>query len=117
MYVIRARWCLVYLSNYFFAVMSTTQQNEEMNNIMKMKVKSHFMLLEFITKYKGVICSMRENENVREYEGAYAPQKIMMPLGIEAHVWELYTNEVFIDFQEQEILSMHYFPHPANGSW
>lgn len=39
----------------------------------------------------------------------------MTPLDIERNVRGLYTNEVFLDFQEQVILSLHYFPPTING--
>lgn len=49
--------------------MSTTQHSEGMNNIFKMKIKSHFVLLEFMSKYEGVIGGMREQENAKDHEG------------------------------------------------
>lgn len=48
MYNLRFRWCPSYMTDYFFTGMSTTQRSE------KMKIKSHFTLLEFIWNYETV---------------------------------------------------------------
>lgn len=86
-----------------------------MNNIVnKIKIKSHFTLLEFMAKNEGVIGAMREKENARDHVGAYTPQNSMTPVDIELHVWDIYTNEAFLNFQEQAILRLHYFPRLRN---
>lgn len=44
----------MYLVDHFLLVcMSTTKRFEGMNNIVEMKIKSYFMLLEFMMKYEG----------------------------------------------------------------
>lgn len=53
---------------------------------------------------------MLEKENTKDHEGKYVLPKLLTPLDIELHVRDLYTNEAFLDFQKQAILSIHYFP-------
>lgn len=43
-YEIRFNWRPPYMTRHFFAGMSTTQKSEEMDNIVKMMIKSHFTL-------------------------------------------------------------------------
>lgn len=35
-------WCLAYMTDYFFAGMSTTQRNEDMNRIVKVWINKYF---------------------------------------------------------------------------
>lgn len=55
----------MYLVDYFFTSMSSTQRSEGMKNIVKMKIKSYFTVMEFMTKYERVIAMMHEKENAR----------------------------------------------------
>lgn len=80
MYSICSHWCLVYLVDHFIVGMSTTQRSKSMNNIVKVKVKSYFTLLESIKKFKGAVSSMLEKENVKYHDGYYMLQKALTSL-------------------------------------
>lgn len=53
------------MSPYFFAGMSTSQRSEGMNNIVNMKIKSYFTLLEFVGNSEFVI---QEKENILDHK-------------------------------------------------
>lgn len=44
-----------------------------MNNIVKLKIRSYFTLLESMMKFEGVVASRHEKENARDHDGMYAP--------------------------------------------
>lgn len=107
-YTIRKHWYPTYMLDYFFVGMNSTQRSEGMNSLVKMSVQSHYILLEFLTKFENVISFQREKWNRLDHNDLYAPQKIITPLAIEKSMLIVYINEAFIDFQHQASLSLQH---------
>lgn len=69
---------------HFSTGKTTTQRSERMNNIVKMRIRSHFTLLEFIEKFENVLLGIREKENNLDHHVKFAPERCVTPLAIEA---------------------------------
>lgn len=91
--------------------MTKTQCNKGMNNIVKMKIKT----LRFWSLLWSLKCHpFHERERafkISQWEVVGATE-VTHPLAIELIVSDLYTNEAFLDFQEQAILNTNMFIRP-----
>lgn len=63
--------------------MSTIQRSEGLNNILKMKIWSHYSLFEFMGNFDTVLSKSREKENLLEHNDLFALPKLITPLIIE----------------------------------
>lgn len=82
----------MYLQSFFFASMSTTQRSEDLNNIVKMKIRTHYSLNEFMGNIKIVLSNIREKENLLKHNDLFAPPKLLTPLAIEKCLLGVYTS-------------------------
>lgn len=63
-----------------------------MNSILKMKVKSHFTLLEFIWNYESVLESIREKENLLDHQDKFGKLTLTSILDVEKSTVGVYMN-------------------------
>lgn len=71
------------MRSHFFVGMNTTQKNKGMSNIVKMKIKLHYMLLEFVSNYESILKDMREKENQLDHRDKFSPPSLLTILPIE----------------------------------
>lgn len=82
----------------FFVSMSMTQRSEGMNNIVKMKIKSYYTLLEFNGNFESVLNGIREKENILDHKDLYGIPSLRTILGIKKSLCGVYTNQASFDF-------------------
>lgn len=104
-YTLRFNWCLVYLSNYFFVGM-TQLRDERMNNNVKMKIKLHYMLLEFVCNFELVLNDMWQKKIMLNHHNYFLLPAFISCLPNEHSLFGVYTSKAFFVYQEGMLNSM-----------
>lgn len=63
LYVIRDKWAPTFLTNHFFAGMTTLQRGEGL----KKKITTRRCLNEFVVSFETILSTMREKENIKDH--------------------------------------------------
>ena len=70
-YSIKEKWVATYMTNTFFAGITTTQRSESLNAFIQSVVSHHSSLLEFVTRYEDCLKKQRETENICDFESKH----------------------------------------------
>lgn len=68
-----------------------------MSNIVTMKIKSNYMLLEFLCNFESILKDMCEKENLLDHHDLFSPPALVNCLPIDEHSFvSVYTYEAFL---------------------
>ncbi|XP_042983395.1 protein FAR1-RELATED SEQUENCE 5-like [Carya illinoinensis] len=101
LYSERTYWVPVFLKEYFWAGMSTTQRSESMNAFFDGYVHAKTNLKEFVDQYDNVLRKKIENEISADFHSFSVTIPCISRSPIEKRFQELYTNAKFREVQQQ----------------
>ncbi|KAF5477392.1 hypothetical protein F2P56_004037 [Juglans regia] len=101
LYAERTHWVPVFLKEYFWAGMSTTQRNESMNAFFDGYVHAKTNLKEFVDQYDNALRKKIENEISSDFHSFSVTIPCISRSPIEKRFQELYTNAKFREVQQQ----------------
>lgn len=79
-----------------------------MNIIVKMKIKFHHTLLEFIGNFESILKVIQEKENLLDHCDHFSPLALLSCLPIECSLVGVYEYEAFFYYQNEVVNSMKY---------
>lgn len=85
------------------------QCSEGMNTIVKMKIRTHYTLLDFFGNFESVLRAMQEKKNHLDHQDTFSPLSLATTLPIEKSLLGVYTSQVFLDFQKEVLHSLEMF--------
>ena len=94
-YSIKEKWVPAYMTNSFFAGITTTQRSEILNSFIQSVVSHHTSLFEFVTRYEECLKKHRETENICDFESKYKKSKLCSDIPVEKQIHSLYTRKMF----------------------
>ncbi|KAF5457988.1 hypothetical protein F2P56_022056 [Juglans regia] len=97
----RQHWVPVFLKEYFWAGMSTTQRSESMNAFFDGYVHAKTNLKEFVDQFDSALRKKIENENNADFHTFSVTIPCISRSPIEKRFQELYTNAKFREVQQQ----------------
>ncbi|XP_035551491.1 protein FAR1-RELATED SEQUENCE 5-like [Juglans regia] len=97
----RQHWVPVFLKEYFWAGMSTTQRSESMNAFFDGYVHAKINLKEFVDQFDSALRKKIENENNADFHTFSVTILCISRSPIEKRFQELYTNAKFREVQQQ----------------
>ncbi|XP_042939348.1 protein FAR1-RELATED SEQUENCE 5-like [Carya illinoinensis] len=103
LYVDREHWVPVFLKEYFWAGMSTTQRSESMNAFFDGYVHARTNLKEFVDQFDSALKKKIKNEMSADFHSFSVTIPCMSRSPIEKRFQELYTNAKFREVQQQVI--------------
>ncbi|KAJ1695637.1 hypothetical protein LUZ63_012335 [Rhynchospora breviuscula] len=102
MYDIRKSWVPVYLNEYFWAGMISTQRSESINSFLDRYVNSKTTLRNFVRCFDLALARLRRRESDENYECVRGQSRLISKWNsIEQQFAEVYTNNMFIKFQQE----------------
>ncbi|XP_042962559.1 protein FAR1-RELATED SEQUENCE 5-like [Carya illinoinensis] len=101
LYSERTYWVPVFLKEYFWAGMSTTQRSESMNAFFDGYVHAKTNLKEFVDQYDNALRKKIENEISADFHSFSVTIPCISRSPIEKRFQELYTNAKFREVQQQ----------------
>ncbi|CAI9090170.1 OLC1v1024893C3 [Oldenlandia corymbosa var. corymbosa] len=99
LYEDRSKWVPLFLSDAFFAGMSTTNRAESVNNYFDKYLHKKTTIQEFIRQYDTILQDRYEEEGKADSDTWNKPPALKSPSPFEKHVAPIYTNAVFRRFQ------------------
>ena len=112
-YSIKEKWVPTYMTNTFFAGMTTTQRSESLNAFIQSVIFHHSSLLEFVTRYEDCLKKQRETENICDFELKHKNAKLCSGIPMEEQIHGLYTRRMFNFIQEELNRSFMYNVYPS----
>ncbi|XP_042979839.1 protein FAR1-RELATED SEQUENCE 1-like [Carya illinoinensis] len=103
LYVNREHWVPVFLKEYFWAGMSTTQRSESMNAFFDGYVHAMTNLKEFVDQFDSALKKKIENKMSADFHSFSVTIPYVSRSPIEKRFQELYTNAKFREVQQQVI--------------
>ncbi|KAL2934158.1 Protein FAR1-RELATED SEQUENCE 5 [Bienertia sinuspersici] len=97
----RRQWVPVYLTDAFFAEMSTTQRSDSMNSYFDGYVNASTGFNQFFKLYEKALESRNEKEVKADFETMSSPPVLKTPSPMEKQVSSLYTRKTFTRFQDE----------------
>ncbi|XP_042941107.1 protein FAR1-RELATED SEQUENCE 5-like [Carya illinoinensis] len=101
LYSERTYWVPVFLKEYFWAGMSTTQRSESMNAFFDGYVHAKTNLKEFVDQYDNALRKKIKNEISADFHSFRVTVPCISRSPIEKIFQELYTNAKFREVQQQ----------------
>ncbi|XP_058103097.1 protein FAR1-RELATED SEQUENCE 5-like isoform X2 [Magnolia sinica] len=101
LYDVRRQWVPVYLRDTFFAQVSTTHQNENINSFFDGYVNAQTTLQEFLRQYEKALESCYQKEVEADMETIHTKPFLKTASPIERQAAGLYTRKIFMKFQEE----------------
>ncbi|XP_042979904.1 protein FAR1-RELATED SEQUENCE 5-like [Carya illinoinensis] len=101
LYAERGHWIPVFLKEFFWAGMSTTQRSESMNAFFDGYVHAKTNLKEFVDQFDNALRKKIENETSADFHSFSATIPCISRSPIEKKFQELYTNAKFKEVQQQ----------------
>ncbi|KAJ3702591.1 hypothetical protein LUZ61_006296 [Rhynchospora tenuis] len=100
MFHMRHMWVPVYLNNFFWAGMRSTQRSESINAFLDKYVNSKTTLRNFVRCFDLAMSRLRRRESDENYECIRGRSRLISQWNsIEQQFSEKYTNNMFIQFQ------------------
>ncbi|XP_019189964.1 PREDICTED: protein FAR1-RELATED SEQUENCE 5-like [Ipomoea nil] len=102
LYEARASWIPAYFTDIpMGGLLRTTSRSESENSYFGKFTNHHCSLVEFMAQYNSAIGEQRHKQKklIAENEGSYPETK--SPLSIEKHAANVYTINIFYEFQEE----------------
>ncbi|XP_042978963.1 protein FAR1-RELATED SEQUENCE 5-like [Carya illinoinensis] len=118
LYAEHGHWVPVFLKEFFWAGMSTTQRSESMNAFFDGYVHAKTNLKEFIDQFDNALRKKIENETSADFHSFSATISCISRSPIEKKFQELYTNTKFKEVQQQvmSVLDMDPALYKRDGS-
>ncbi|XP_042988794.1 protein FAR1-RELATED SEQUENCE 5-like [Carya illinoinensis] len=101
LYAERGHWVPVFLKEFFWAGMSTTQRSESMNAFFDGYVHAKTNLKEFVDQFDNALRKKIENETSADFHSFSATIPCISRSPIKKKFQELYTNAKFKEVQQQ----------------
>ncbi|KAG6643252.1 hypothetical protein CIPAW_09G196800 [Carya illinoinensis] len=101
LYAERTHWVPVFLKEYFWAGMSTTQRSESMNAFFDGYVHAKTNLKEFVDQFDNALRKKMENEISSDFQSFSVTIPCISRSPMEKRFQQLYTNAKFREVQEQ----------------
>ncbi|KAF5474494.1 hypothetical protein F2P56_006388 [Juglans regia] len=101
LYTERTYWAPVFLKDFFWARMSTTQRSESMNAFFDGYVHAKTNLKEFVDQFDNALRKKIENENGADFQSFNFKIPIVTVSPFEKIFQELYTNSKFREVQQE----------------
>ncbi|GAB2266713.1 hypothetical protein Dimus_037913 [Dionaea muscipula] len=107
-YTIRDKWVPAYMKHIFSAHMTSSQRAESTHAFFKKYVSPQNSLLDFVTRFERALAHLRHNEMKKDHNDLNEKPRLKTLYPMETSISELYTHEMFYQFQEQLFQSMAY---------
>ncbi|KAF5462201.1 hypothetical protein F2P56_018228 [Juglans regia] len=110
LYIEHRYWAPVFLKDFFWAGMSTTQQSESVNSFFDGFVHARTNLKEFVDQFDNALRKKIENENEADFHSLNVIIPCISVMPFEKRFQELYTNSKFREVQQEIIGIINCFP-------
>ncbi|KAJ1699029.1 hypothetical protein LUZ63_007541 [Rhynchospora breviuscula] len=102
MFEVRNSWVPAYLNEHFWAGMRSTQRSESINSFLDRYVNSKTTLRNFARCFNLALARLRKRESDEDYECLRGQSRLISKFNpIEQQFSEVYTNNMFIKFQNE----------------
>ncbi|XP_038681396.1 protein FAR-RED IMPAIRED RESPONSE 1-like [Tripterygium wilfordii] len=101
MYDLREKWVPIYVKNFFWAGMSSTQRSEAVNAFFDGYVNSKTTLRQFVEQYNNALRDKAEKESKADFNSFNKQLKCATSYGMEKQILNLYTQNKFKEFQNE----------------
>ncbi|GAB2290936.1 hypothetical protein Dimus_038134 [Dionaea muscipula] len=96
------------MKHIFSAHMTSSQRAESTHAFFKKYVSPQNTLLDFVTRFERALAHLRHNEMKKDHKDLNEKPRLKTLYPMETSISELYTHEMFYQFQEQLFQSMAY---------
>ncbi|XP_038680234.1 protein FAR-RED IMPAIRED RESPONSE 1-like [Tripterygium wilfordii] len=100
MYAEREMWVPIYVKNFFWTGMSTTQRSESINAFFDGYVSST-TLKQFVEQYNNALRNKAEKESVTDFNSYHKHLNCATSYLMEKQMLDLYTESKFKEFQKE----------------
>ncbi|XP_062086206.1 protein FAR1-RELATED SEQUENCE 5-like [Humulus lupulus] len=101
MFDLKEKWALVYGRETFCANMTSTQQSESMNNVIKNYVSYKYDILSFFQHFQRLVEDRRHDELKADFKATQRALSLSLPIEILKHASIVYTPAVFRMFERE----------------
>ncbi|XP_058101172.1 protein FAR-RED IMPAIRED RESPONSE 1-like isoform X2 [Magnolia sinica] len=101
LYEDRQQWVPVFLKDTFFAGMSVSHRNENVNSFLDAYVSGKTTLKEFVDQYEVALKKQIERETQADFETFHTPPSLRSPSPFEKQMSSVYTKDIFKKFQDE----------------
>ncbi|GAB2286446.1 hypothetical protein Dimus_039769 [Dionaea muscipula] len=108
LFKIRERWVPVYMKHIFSAHMASSQRAESTHAFFKKYVSPNNTLFDFVTRFERAISRIRHNELDMDHKDVNESPRLKTMYPMEKAMSELYTHEIFYQFQEELFQNVAY---------
>lgn len=102
LYGIRQKWIPAYFKDIFMGgLMRVTSRSESENSFFDRFVTPHVTLVEFWMCFESAMDAQRHKQSKLNSDNKHSQPQLKTPLCIETHASEIYTHNIFRDFQAE----------------
>ncbi|XP_038717223.1 protein FAR1-RELATED SEQUENCE 5-like [Tripterygium wilfordii] len=101
MYDLSEIWVPIYVKNFFWVGMSSTQRSEGVNAFLDGYVNSKTTLRQFVEQYNNALRDKAEKESKVDFNSFNKQLKCATSYGMEKQILNLYTQNKFKEFQNE----------------